>query len=68
MMRPILSNDDEDWHSHLEPSVKESGLDWQRGFFVIGDMAQTVATHPGGAAEPAGSQAGQGFATYQRIA
>ncbi|WP_212041877.1 hypothetical protein [Burkholderia cenocepacia] len=36
MMRAILSNDDEDWHSHLEQSVKESGLDWQAGFFMIG--------------------------------
>ncbi|MCA8239593.1 hypothetical protein LGN10_02545 [Burkholderia sp. AU32262] len=37
-MRAILSNDDEDWHSHLEQSVKELGLDWQAGFFMIGSV------------------------------
>ncbi|BAX62736.1 hypothetical protein BSFP_056040 [Burkholderia stabilis] len=41
MMRAILSNDDEDWHSHLEKSVKESGLDWQAGFFMIGGMLES---------------------------
>ncbi|NTY39247.1 hypothetical protein [Burkholderia diffusa] len=41
MMRAILSNDDEDWHSHLEQSVKESGLDWQAGFFMIGGMLKS---------------------------
>ncbi|CAI8693912.1 hypothetical protein EMIT0111MI5_11287 [Burkholderia sp. IT-111MI5] len=41
MMRAILSNDDEDWHSHLEQSVKELGLDWQAGLFMIGGMFES---------------------------
>ncbi|CAD9218387.1 hypothetical protein BCEN4_1220004 [Burkholderia cenocepacia] len=50
MMRAILSNDDEDWHSHLEQSVKESGLDWQAGFFMIGSMRTSGrrGVHSGG--------------------
>ena len=40
MMRAILSNDDREWHSHLERSVKELGLDWQAGFFMIGSLPE----------------------------
>ncbi|CAM2167346.1 hypothetical protein BC2230_10376 [Burkholderia cepacia] len=40
MMRAILSNDDREWHSHLEQSVKELGLDWQAGFFMIGSPSE----------------------------
>jgi hypothetical protein len=28
MMEAILSNDDEDWHSHFDRGVKEASLDW----------------------------------------
>ncbi|MGU7811477.1 hypothetical protein [Burkholderia sp. AW49-1] len=46
MMEAILSNDEEDWHSHLERSVKESQLDWHGGLFVIG------GTHAGARSGP----------------
>ncbi|WP_208458825.1 hypothetical protein [Burkholderia sp. BCC0322] len=47
MMRAILSNDDQDWHSHLEQSVKELGLDWQAGFFMIGGLLNRVCDGAG---------------------
>ncbi|WP_155628232.1 hypothetical protein [Burkholderia territorii] len=46
MMQAILSNDEEDWHSHFERGVKESAFDWHGGFFVIGRPRAGARGHP----------------------
>ncbi|MBR8142670.1 hypothetical protein KDW55_24120 [Burkholderia sp. AU19243] len=46
MMDPILSNDDGDWHSHLERGVKESPLNWHSDLFVTGAACAAGAGAP----------------------
>ncbi|WP_155626429.1 hypothetical protein [Burkholderia diffusa] len=46
MMEAILSNDEEDWHSHLERGVKESEFDSRGGFFVIGNPRAGARGNP----------------------
>jgi hypothetical protein len=36
MMEAILSNDDEDWHSHFDRGVKEASLDWYSRYIANG--------------------------------
>ncbi|WP_155740231.1 hypothetical protein [Burkholderia territorii] len=46
MMEAILSNDEEDWHSHFERGVKESAFGWHGGFFVIGSPRAGARENP----------------------
>ena len=66
-MRAILSNDDQDWHSHLEQSVKELGLDWQAGFFMMAGGSIAVAAVRNGFGESGQAPARRAFAADFRI-